>query len=195
MSNIFSRFSNYRNNDNDDNEFVGLSIDFTGPNKERHRLIFFIIFALAHLLFIAFIGQRYQVPELDHLHRYDVTPDSVQCFQFEHEDSETDIISYTYDLEIKVNSMTFTALNLSRSSCNTIARAMDPPFATAIWHHNFMVYQLGKNARLLSYKEQSGNVRDFQTSANFFYYWMLIFLWFGIHRTIINAFKPGSYPS
>lgn len=176
----------------------GLIADFDGPDSTTKRMLFVILLLLLSLLFIFPTIPNYPTKALAQTHRFDVVPSSVLCQQ--HSPSTiTGPNQFFFDLHIRAGNDMFTALNVPQAHCQQIAKQMKTPSKLSLWHHRYLIHQLGsegKEDNLLPYQQQVKQTKaviDAKNGSHWLNAIGLLILWLLAFRTLVNAIKPGSF--
>lgn len=182
--------------DDDDDEEDDFFIEFSSQGSGTGRKLFICAFLLVNLAILAFIIPKYMVSEIKDIHKYTTTIDSVECHKEELIDEETDRVSTFFDLHIGVQQDSFSAMGISQSRCNKIARDLAAGSEVSIWHEDGLIHQLASgNKNLLSYAYMKPKVRKLRAEKVEIFWLSLLALWILPFKSLANAVAPGTFVS
>jgi hypothetical protein len=174
-----------------EDEFI---IEFAPEAKGTNRQLFICIFILINVAVLAFVLPKYWVSDLSDIHQYTTNISSIVCYKEEVTNSKTQKVTTYFDLNIGSFQDSFSAVGLNGSKCRTLARDLAPGTAVSIWHQDGLIHQMkSKEIMLLSYDYMKPRVRDIRTENVIFYWFGLLALWMLLFKSLVNAFRPGTF--
>jgi len=180
--------------DDDVHEDKSLVIEFSAVEHKERRIIFVIAFLLVNAVMLAIVVPKYFVKSLDSVNQYNTSISSINCQREEIENEETDVVSVYYDLNVTSHDDQFIAFDVGKYMCNSLTKDYKTGDQITLWHDDGIIYQLKSKSRmLLSYQYLKPRISAIQTQGSSFNWVMLLVIWVGFFKSLVNAIAPGTF--
>ena len=169
-------------------------LEFGAKGDEKIRLFFIIAFISINLVFLWWAIPKYNVTPLAKIHEFRTVIDSAVCKTETVHNNETNTVTRYYDFYIESYPDTFTAIGISKSQCQKLARTLTDKSEVSVWHIQGIVYQIASNEGVvLPYTYMKKIIYKQQTKSFQMNWFLLIGVWVLCFQSLANAFFPGTF--
>jgi len=180
--------------DQEDDEDKSLVIEFSTVGHKKRRVMFVAAFLIFNAVMLAIVIPKYFVTSLDKLNQYNTSVSSIKCLREEVENEETDAVSVYYDLNVTSHDDQFIAFDVGKYMCEGLTKDYKTGDKITVWHSEGIIYQLKSESRmLLSYQYLTPRIRAIQTQDSFFNWAILLVVWIGFFKSLVNAVAPSTF--